>query len=120
MSDVRETRLPGVGIRYDFTTDEKRDIGVLVHHDGRREVVVYDEDDPDRCSSLVHLSESDSQTLGEILGVSHVAETVSAVRQEIEGLSIAEAAAQTGQSESLVKVNIHRGLKKMSALIESE
>ncbi|MEL6828406.1 MAG: sigma-70 family RNA polymerase sigma factor [Pseudomonadota bacterium] len=39
---------------------------------------------------------------------------------KIEGLSIAEAAAMTGQSESLVKVNIHRGLKKMSALIESE
>ena len=39
---------------------------------------------------------------------------------KIEGFSIAEAAAQTGQSESLVKVNIHRGLKKMSALIESE
>lgn len=39
---------------------------------------------------------------------------------KIEGLSIAEAAAKTGQSESLVKVNIHRGLKKMSALIESE
>ena len=39
---------------------------------------------------------------------------------KIEGLSIREAAAATGQSESLVKVNIHRGLKKMSACIESE
>jgi RNA polymerase sigma-70 factor (ECF subfamily) len=38
----------------------------------------------------------------------------------IEGHSIAEASAQTGQSESLVKVNIHRGLKRLSALIESE
>ena len=37
---------------------------------------------------------------------------------KIEGHSIKEAAAQTGQSESLVKVNIHRGLKKLSALIE--
>jgi RNA polymerase sigma-70 factor (ECF subfamily) len=37
---------------------------------------------------------------------------------KIEGLSIAEAALQTGQSESLVKVNIHRGLKKLSALID--
>lgn len=36
----------------------------------------------------------------------------------IEGLSIAEASARTGQSESLVKVNIHRGLKKLSALVE--
>jgi len=37
----------------------------------------------------------------------------------IEGLSIAEASASTGQSESLVKVNIHRGLKRLAALIES-
>jgi RNA polymerase sigma factor (sigma-70 family) len=39
---------------------------------------------------------------------------------KIEGLSIAEAAAYTGQSEPLVKVNIHRGIKKMATLIESE
>ncbi len=37
---------------------------------------------------------------------------------KIEGHSIREASARTGQSESLVKVNIHRGLKKLSALIE--
>ncbi|MFM7348677.1 MAG: sigma-70 family RNA polymerase sigma factor [Erythrobacter sp.] len=39
---------------------------------------------------------------------------------KIEGLSIAEASAATGQSESLVKVNIHRGLKKLAVLIEKE
>jgi RNA polymerase sigma-70 factor (ECF subfamily) len=37
---------------------------------------------------------------------------------KIDGLSIAEASAKTGQSESLVKVNIHRGLKKLAALVE--
>lgn len=37
---------------------------------------------------------------------------------KIEGLSISEASASTGQSESLVKVNIHRGLKRLAALIE--
>ena len=37
---------------------------------------------------------------------------------KIEGLSILEAAHKTGQSESLVKVNIHRGLKKLSRLVE--
>lgn len=37
---------------------------------------------------------------------------------KIEGLSIAEASARTGQSESLVKVNIHRGLKRLSAIVE--
>lgn len=37
---------------------------------------------------------------------------------KIEGLSVAEAASASGQSESLVKVNIHRGLKKLADLIE--
>lgn len=37
---------------------------------------------------------------------------------KIEGLSIREASQKSGQSEAAVKVNIHRGLKKLSALIE--
>lgn len=37
---------------------------------------------------------------------------------KIEGLSIAEASQRSGQSESAVKVNIHRGLKKLAALVE--
>lgn len=37
---------------------------------------------------------------------------------KITGLSISEAAAATGQSESLIKVNIHRGLKKLANTIE--
>ena len=37
---------------------------------------------------------------------------------KIEGLTILEASQRTGQSESLVKVNIHRGLKKLSAMVE--
>ncbi len=39
---------------------------------------------------------------------------------KIEGLSVAEASAATGQSESLVKVNVHRGLKRLASLCESE
>ncbi len=37
---------------------------------------------------------------------------------KIGGLSIREAAEKTGQSESLVKVNIHRGLKKLAIMVE--
>jgi RNA polymerase sigma-70 factor (ECF subfamily) len=39
---------------------------------------------------------------------------------KIDGLSIAEAATRCGQSESGVKVNIHRGLKALAALIAQE
>ena len=37
---------------------------------------------------------------------------------KLEGRSIEEAAAITGQSVSLVKVNIHRGLGKLAAMVE--
>ncbi len=38
----------------------------------------------------------------------------------IEGLSMAEASAMLGQSESLVAVNVHRGLKRLSMMVEDE
>lgn len=38
---------------------------------------------------------------------------------KLQGFSIEEAAAATGQSESLVKVNIHRGLKMLQAVVNS-
>lgn len=44
------------------------------------------------------------------------AEAITLVR--IEGHSVSEAARLSGQSEALVKVNIHRGLKKLAAQIE--
>lgn len=46
---------------------------------------------------------------------------VNAIRLvKIDGLSIAEASRSCGQSEALVKVNIHRGLKRLATLIEKE
>ncbi len=88
VDEVSHTKLPGVGVRHEFTTDDGREVGVLVHHDGRREILVYDSDDPDACSSVVSLSRSDSRTLSELLGASQVIEEVAAVQQDIEGLSI--------------------------------
>ena len=88
MAEVRETKLPGVGVRHEFTTEDGTDIGVIVHHDGRREILVYDSDDPDACSSIVTLSAADTRTVSELLGASRVTEAVTAVQQEIEGLAI--------------------------------
>jgi RNA polymerase sigma-70 factor (ECF subfamily) len=39
---------------------------------------------------------------------------------KIEGFSVAEASARSGQSQPLVKVNIHRGLKKLAQHIEQD
>jgi TrkA domain protein len=45
--DVNQTPLPGVGLRYDFTTRSGRQIGVVSHRSGRRDLLVYDRKDPD-------------------------------------------------------------------------
>lgn len=39
---------------------------------------------------------------------------------KIDGASVREAADATGQSISLVKVNIHRGLKRIAAMLEAD
>ena len=39
---------------------------------------------------------------------------------KIEGLSVVEAAARCGISESAIKTNVHRGLKELSAVISQE
>jgi RNA polymerase sigma factor (sigma-70 family) len=38
---------------------------------------------------------------------------------KLQGFSVEDAAAKTGQSESLVKVNIHRGLAKLATLVQA-
>ncbi len=39
------------------------------------------------------------------------------VLTKLEGLSVAEAAARTGASESAIKVQVHRGLKRLAARV---
>lgn len=88
MATVRETNLPGIGVKHDFTTDDGRDVGVLVHRDGRRDIVVYDAEDPDTCSAQISFSAPDTRTLSELLGASRVTEAIGVVTQEVEGLGI--------------------------------
>jgi RNA polymerase sigma factor (sigma-70 family) len=57
-------------------------------------------------------------TLERLFGILPDAQARAIALVKIEGLSIAEASEATGQSESLVKVNIHRGLKKLAHMIE--
>ena len=68
--NIEETQLPGVGVRYDFVTGGGDRLGVIVHQSGKRELLIYDRDDPDASSTSVCLVEEDLLRLGEILGMS--------------------------------------------------
>ncbi len=88
MAEVYETKLPGVGVRHDFVTEDGERVGVIVHRSGRREIVVYSGDDPDACRPMLDLTSADTRVLGELLGGSQVTEAVGAVQHEIDGLAI--------------------------------
>jgi len=42
------------------------------------------------------------------------------VLTKLDGLSVAEAAVRTGASESAIKVQVHRGLKRLAALVRKD
>lgn len=88
MAEVEETALPGVGIRYDFRTSTGRRLGVLLHRSGRRDLLLYAASDPDECALSIDLGNDDAHTLAELLGASRVVEALTALHQDIEGLSI--------------------------------
>lgn len=88
MAEFEQTRLPGVGVRHDFLTQLGRRIGVITRHSGRRELLVYRDDDPDSCIATVHLEEEDRVALVEMLGGSQVTETLNDLQQRVEGLAI--------------------------------
>jgi TrkA domain protein len=88
MTEIREVELPGVGVRYEFTTEEGERVGVVSHRTGRREIYVADPTDPDRFERAVGLSENDARTLAETLGASRVAEELAQLQQKIKGLAI--------------------------------
>src|SRR3954451_15717139 len=87
MPEICETWLPGVGVRHEFTTAGGERLALLTHRTGRRELAIYDRDDPDLCRTLLHLSGEDTAALGDLLGASHVSETVRRV-QQLEGVAM--------------------------------
>ena len=88
MKRIEETDLPGVGARFDLTTDSGRSIGVVAHRTGRRDFVVYDTYDPDRAAESVELSADEGHTLGELLGGNPLLEQLDSAMQKVGDLVI--------------------------------
>src|SRR6478752_6169471 len=87
MTEIYETELPDIGVRQEFDTASGSRLGVLTTRTGRRELLLYDNDDPDACRAVVHLEPADSTVLADLLGANHVSEATSSL-QRLDGLAI--------------------------------
>lgn len=88
MAVIKEVPLPGIGVRYEFVTDDGARVAVIHHRTGERELVMYEVQDPDTGHDLLRLGAEDSRTLAELLGVSQVAKDLSELEQGVEGLAV--------------------------------
>ncbi|MDX1449099.1 MAG: cation:proton antiporter regulatory subunit [Acidimicrobiia bacterium] len=88
MARIEETQLPGVGVRYEFVTEDGERVGVVHHRGGRREMFVCRAEEPDSVALSLDLNDDEAHTLGEMMGVATVVEKLDSLQQSIEGLAI--------------------------------
>jgi len=86
--DIHETRLPGVGLRYEFTNRDGERIAVIARRGGDFEVFVCaTPDDPDSARRVFRLSEREADALAQILGAPRMVEGYADLTKEVPGLS---------------------------------
>lgn len=89
MVRVDETALPGVGLRHEFDASEGSRVAVITHRSGRREILVYEAEDPDAAREVLTLDEDESHTLAELLGGTKVTQHLATMFQRsFAGMSI--------------------------------
>lgn len=88
---------------------------------GRRDDLHDALDDVDPSALMAAPADGEAQRdLGKLLDRLPAAQRDAILLIKVEGLSVAEASLRTGASESAIKVQVHRGLKRLSRLVKEE
>jgi TrkA domain protein len=66
--DLKETRLPGVGVKYGFRIGQGGRLSVILHMDGQREIYYYRRATDDEPTAVIELHDDEARQLGAILG----------------------------------------------------
>ena len=66
--DLRETRLPGVGVKYAFRTGAGARIAVILHTDGIREIYFFRHASDEEPRVVIRLDDDEARQLGAVLG----------------------------------------------------
>lgn len=120
-SEIEETQLPGVGVRYSFITSTDAHVSVLHHHSGRHQLFVGDPNDPDASQLVLEFNDEDSRVLADLLGASKVIREIDRLQQSVAGLSIEwlrvpEGASAVGRSIGNLEIRSSTGVTVVAAL----
>lgn len=62
-------------------------VGVITYRDGRFELIVSAQDDPDGCAASIELSSAETSTLAGLLGAPQLVSQLSEQQQEVAGIT---------------------------------
>ncbi len=66
--DLRETRLPGIGVKYGFRTSDGGRLAIVLHNDGVREIYFFRHEGDDEPSVVIRLDDDEARQLGAVIG----------------------------------------------------
>lgn len=87
VTTIKQTPLPGVGVRYELRLESGPSIAVLAHRTGRRDLFVYSARDPDAVKTELEFTAEEGQVVADLLGGTLV-ESLQHLQQQVEGLAI--------------------------------
>lgn len=124
--DLRETRLPGVGVKYAFRTANGGRLSVILHIDGQREIYYYRRADDDEPTAVIELHDDEARQLGAIIGGAYerpkiVEELEMALGElHIEWIRVPDSSPAIGLTLADAKLRARTGVTVIAILREPE
>jgi TrkA domain protein len=84
--DLERTVLLAVGTSYAFTTATGQHAAIIIHGSGRRDLMLYDPDDPDQVLHTLVLDGGEARTVAELLGLPLVMDRVTDLPAALDGI----------------------------------
>jgi TrkA domain protein len=123
---VTETRLPGVGVRYSFTTAGGNRLAVVLHNEGTSEIYVFARPADTDPVTVVELDDAETRQLGAILGGAYdrptIVEDLELARGElaIEWLRVPDTSPAIGHTLAQCGFRARTGITIIAILREPE
>jgi TrkA domain protein len=124
--DLRETRLPGVGVKYSFSTAQGGRLSVILHNDGKWDIYYYPRSGDEEPTAVIELHDDEARQLGAILGGAYerpriVEELEMALGElHIEWVPVPDTSPAIGLSLAQAKLRAQTGVTVIAILREPE
>jgi TrkA domain protein len=124
--DLRETRLPGVGVKYTIRTAQGGRLSVILHNDGQREIYFYRRSQDDEPSAVIELHDDEARQLGAVIGGAYerpkiVDELEMALGElQIEWIHVPDSSPAIGRTLAEARLRARTGVTVIAILREPE